>query len=75
MADVEDDLGQPLRGVVEVEWDGWEDEGRRSRLAVAVAVVLLVATVVVVALVVRAVGTEAELPPERPQATEGEASS
>lgn len=70
MAD-EEDLGRPLRGVVEVEWDGWEQDGRRSRAGWVVAVVLLVATGVVAALVVRAVGTDAELPPEQPAQTDG----
>lgn len=66
MAEGEDDdlPGPALRGVVEVEWDGWEDDGRRSRAAWVVAVVLLVATGVVAALVVWAVGSDAELPPE-----------
>jgi len=66
MADAEDDLGRPLRGVVEVEWDGWEDGGRRSRAAWIVAIALAVLTLAVAGLVVWAVGTEAELPPERP---------
>lgn len=69
MADEDDaDLGRPLRGVVEVEWDGWEDERRRSRAAWVVAVLLLVATGAVGALVVWAVGSDAELPPQRPEA-------
>jgi hypothetical protein len=60
----EDELRPPLRGVVEVDWDGWEDPGGRSRAAIAVTVTLLVAAAVVVALVVWAVGTDAELPPD-----------
>lgn len=70
MAD-EEELGRPLRGVVEVEWDGWEQDGRRSRAGWVVAIVLLVATGIVAALVVRAVSTDAELPPERPAETDG----
>jgi len=66
MADAEDDLGRPLRGLVEVEWDGWDDDGRRSRAAWVVGIALAVLTLAVAALVVWAVGTDAELPPERP---------
>jgi hypothetical protein len=70
---VDDDApGPPLRGVVEVEWDGWDDDGRRSRAGWIVAIVLLVATLAVAGLVVWAAGSDAELPPERPaEATSG----
>lgn len=52
----------PLRGVIEVEWDDWDDEDRpRSRTPWVVAAVLLLAVGVVAALVVRAVNTDAEL--------------
>ena len=66
----EDPPGPALRGVVEVEWDGWEDDGRRSRAAWVVAVVLLVATALVAALVLWAAGSDAELPPDRATTTE-----
>jgi len=60
----EERLEPPLRGVVEVEWDGWDAPRRRSRAALVVAVVLAVAVLIVTVLVVRAVNTEAELPPD-----------
>jgi len=66
----EDRPGPALRGVVEVEWDGWDDDGRRSRAAVVVTIVLLVATLVVVGLVVWAAGTDAELPADTTTTTE-----
>lgn len=69
MAEAEDDLGRPLRGVVEVEWDGWDEEPRRSR-AVWVGAVLLVALAVVAGLVWWAAGTDAELPPASTTTTE-----
>lgn len=68
MADEDDDLGRPLRGVVEVEWDGWDDDHRPSRVRWIVAVVVLVMTGIVAALVVWAVGSDADLPRERPVA-------
>jgi hypothetical protein len=58
----EERLDPPLRGVVEVEWDGWDEPRRRARAAWVVAVLLVVAVAVVAALVVRAVNTDAELP-------------
>ena len=65
MAHDEDDLGgRPLRGVVEVEWDGWEEERRRSRAAVVIGVLLVVAAVAVAGLTWWALDTEAELDPE-----------
>lgn len=55
-------LGPPLRGVVEVDWDGWDDDGGgRSRAAWIVGIVLVVLVAVVAVLVVRAVNTDAEL--------------
>lgn len=54
-------LGPPLRGVIEVDWDGWDDDAGRSRLAWVVGAALIVLAVVVVVLVVRAVNTDAEL--------------
>lgn len=53
--------GPPLRGVVEVEWDGWEDERPRSRAPRIVAAVLTVAVLAVAALTWWAVGTDDEL--------------
>lgn len=60
---VEDDLepGPPLRGVIEVEWDDWDEDRPRSRAPWIVAGVLVVAVAVVALLVVRAVNTTAEL--------------
>jgi hypothetical protein len=58
----EERLEPPLRGVVEVEWDGWDEPRRRARAVWVVAVLLVVAVAVVAALVVRAVNTDAELP-------------
>lgn len=53
---------RPLRGVIEVDWDDWDDDDRpRSRTPWIVAAVLLLAVVVVGVLVVRAVNTDAEL--------------
>ncbi len=53
----------PLTGVVEVEWDDWDDDepGSRSRAPWIIGGLLLLAVVVVGALVVRAVNTDAEL--------------
>lgn len=55
--------GRPLRGVVEVEWDGWEDERPRSKAPWIVGAVLVVAAVAVAGLTWWAVGTDAELDP------------
>lgn len=60
----EDDIApvEPATGVIEVEWDDWDDEpGPPSRTAWIVAGVLFVAVLVVGGLVVRAVNTDAEL--------------
>jgi hypothetical protein len=66
----QDDLGRPLRGVVEVEWDGWEQDPGRSRAAMVIGALLVVLTAVVVALVLWALGSEAELPPSSTTTTE-----
>ena len=56
--------GRPLRGVVEVEWDGWEDDRPRSKAPWIVGAILVLAVVVVAGLTWWAVGTDAELGPE-----------
>lgn len=56
--------GRPLRGEVEVEWDGWEETRPRSKGPVIGAAVLVVAVLVVAGLTWWAVGTDAELGPE-----------
>ena len=59
---IDDDVDPrpPLRGVIEVDWDDWDDEERpRSRTPWIVAAVLLLAVGVVAVLVVRAVNTDA----------------
>lgn len=56
--------GRPLRGVVEVEWDGWEDERSRSKAAWIVGTVLLASVLAVGALTWWALGSDAELAPE-----------
>lgn len=69
----EDDepLGPPLRGVIEVDWDGWDDDGPRSRAPWIVAGVLLVLTVAVAGLVVRALNTDAQLTSPADDVAEG----
>lgn len=42
--------GPPLRGVVEVEWDGWEDDRPRSKAPWIIAAVLAVAVLAVAGL-------------------------
>lgn len=54
-------LGPPLRGVIEVDWDGWDDDVSRSRAAWVVGAVFVLLLVAVAVLVVRAVNTDAEL--------------
>ncbi len=61
----DDELGgRPLRGVVEVEWDGWEDDRPRSRTPWIVGTVLVASVLAVGALTWWAVGTDAELGPD-----------
>lgn len=55
--------GRPLRGVVEVEWEGWEDDRPRSKVPWIVGIVLAVSVVAVAALTWWATGTDAELGP------------
>lgn len=50
--------GPPLRGVVEVEWDGWDQERPRAKAPRAVAAVLAVAVLAVAGLTWWAVTTE-----------------
>lgn len=50
--------GRPLRGVVEVEWDGWDDDRPRSRTPRIVAAVLGVAVLVVAGLTWWAVSSD-----------------
>lgn len=61
----EDEAGRPpLRGVVEVEWDGWEDDRPRSKTPWIVGSVLAVAVLAVAGLTWWAVGIDAELGPD-----------
>ena len=64
-------LGPPLRGVIEVDWDGWDDDATRSRAAWIVGVALAVLAVAVAVLVVRAVNTDAELSPPPADVVDG----
>lgn len=69
MANDEDDVGgRPLRGVVEVEWDGWEEERSRSKAPWVIGGLLLVAVLAVGGLTWWAVGSEAELHPDLAEA-------
>lgn len=56
--------GPPLRGVVEVEWEGWEDDRPRSKAPWIVGGILAVALLAVAGLTWWAAGTDAELAPE-----------
>lgn len=53
--------GRPLRGVVEVEWDGWEDDRLRSKAPRIIAAAFAVAVVIVAGLTWWAVGTDDEI--------------
>lgn len=65
MVDDDGELGgRPLRGVVEVEWDGWDDERSRSKAPWIIGAILVVAVLAVAGLTWWAVGTDAELGPE-----------
>lgn len=56
--------GPPLRGVVEVEWDGWEEERPRSRAPWIVGGVLVAAVLAVAGLSWWAVNADVALVPE-----------
>jgi hypothetical protein len=70
--------GRPLRGVVEVEWDGWEDDQPRSKKPFVIGAVLVVAVLAVAGLTWWAVdASEVVLPgdeaaaPDEPEAPSG----
>ena len=74
MADDDEVGGRPLRGVVEVEWDGWEDERPRSKAPWVIGGILAVAVVAVAGLTWWAVGVDAELGPQAAPSEQGEPS-
>lgn len=53
--------GRPLRGVVEVEWDGWEHDRPRSKAGWIVGTLLVVAVAAVAGLTWWALGADADL--------------
>lgn len=58
MTDGDEVGGRPLRGVVEVEWDGWEDERPRSRAPMVLGGLLALAVLAVAGLTWWAVGSD-----------------
>lgn len=80
MTDGDEVGGRPLRGVVEVEWDGWEDDRPRSRAPLVIGGLLVLAVLAVAGLTWWAVGTDdVDLPgrgeagPAEPEGAPGEA--
>ena len=71
MTDDDEVGGRPLRGVVEVEWDGWEEDQRRSKAPRIIAAVLGVAVLAVAGLTWWAVGVDDVVLPETEDAAGG----
>ncbi|MCO8126176.1 hypothetical protein NHL50_03035 [Acidimicrobiia bacterium EGI L10123] len=72
MTDDDEVGGRPLRGVVEVEWDGWEDDRPRSKAPFVIGAVLAVAVLAVAGLTWWAVGADDVVLPGEETATPSE---